>query len=279
MILRPVRPAVAHGAADDEAAGGVDVVLGLAVDEVAGSTGLMTSRARLCARSFVGDVSGAAGRDDHGVDAHGLAVDVLDRDLALAVGAQPVEHARLRASASAAELVRERDGQRHELGVSSQAKPNIRPWSPAPCSLWRPSPSFTPWRCRGLLVDGDEDGAGVGVEAHLRAGVADVADRACARCRVVDHGAGGDLAGDDDEAGLDHGLAGDAAAGSCARIASRMASEIWSQILSGWPSVTDSEVNRWLAMGGRGYTEATRGVNAGAVSAATSRAGRGAPVR
>src|SRR5258705_6134436 len=34
------------------------------------------------------------------------------------------------------------------------------------------------------------------------------------------------------------------ASGSFARIASRIASEIWSASLSGWPSVTDSEVNR-----------------------------------
>src|SRR3954467_2625731 len=32
--------------------------------------------------------------------------------------------------------------------------------------------------------------------------------------------------------------------GSCASIASRMESLIWSAILSGWPSVTDSEVKR-----------------------------------
>ena len=32
--------------------------------------------------------------------------------------------------------------------------------------------------------------------------------------------------------------------GSCASMASSTASEIWSQILSGWPSVTDSEVKR-----------------------------------
>src|ERR1700722_19838044 len=32
--------------------------------------------------------------------------------------------------------------------------------------------------------------------------------------------------------------------GSSVRQASRMASEIWSAILSGWPSVTDSEVNK-----------------------------------
>src|SRR5256885_5280999 len=34
------------------------------------------------------------------------------------------------------------------------------------------------------------------------------------------------------------------ASGSFARIASRIASEIWSASLSGWPSVTDSDVNR-----------------------------------
>ena len=33
--------------------------------------------------------------------------------------------------------------------------------------------------------------------------------------------------------------------GSSRRISSRMASEIWSAILSGWPSVTDSDVNRY----------------------------------
>src|SRR5271154_4771834 len=34
-------------------------------------------------------------------------------------------------------------------------------------------------------------------------------------------------------------------AGSSVRQASRIASEIWSAILSGCPSVTDSEVNKW----------------------------------
>src|SRR3989442_6414319 len=39
------------------------------------------------------------------------------------------------------------------------------------------------------------------------------------------------------------------AAGSLARIASRTASEIWSAILSGWPSVTDSDVKTWRCAG------------------------------
>src|ERR1017187_1204084 len=41
-------------------------------------------------------------------------------------------------------------------------------------------------------------------------------------------------------------------AGSLARRASTTASEIWSATLSGWPSVTDSDVKRWRAStGGR----------------------------
>ncbi len=36
-------------------------------------------------------------------------------------------------------------------------------------------------------------------------------------------------------------------AGSSRRMASRTASEIWSATLSGWPSVTDSEVKTWRA--------------------------------
>src|SRR5271157_3724056 len=40
-------------------------------------------------------------------------------------------------------------------------------------------------------------------------------------------------------------------AGSSRRQASRMASEIWSAILSGCPSVTDSEVNRKRLVGGK----------------------------
>src|SRR5260370_34115766 len=43
------------------------------------------------------------------------------------------------------------------------------------------------------------------------------------------------------------------ASGSLARIASRMGSEIWSATLSGWPSVTDSDVNRLVAMNGSSF--------------------------
>src|SRR5919201_940025 len=49
-------------------------------------------------------------------------------------------------------------------------------------------------------------------------------------------------------------------AGSSARTASRTESETWSAILSGWPSVTDSDVNRnsRVAIGGEGYPNRRR---------------------
>src|ERR671937_840915 len=46
--------------------------------------------------------------------------------------------------------------------------------------------------------------------------------------------------------------------GSSRSTASRTPSEIWSAILSGWPSVTDSEVNRYSLSGSRVMPERLR---------------------
>src|SRR5579863_6517531 len=47
--------------------------------------------------------------------------------------------------------------------------------------------------------------------------------------------------------------------GSSVRQASRMASEIWSAILSGWPSVTDSEVNKYRFFDAKLYVSLVHG--------------------
>jgi len=65
----------------------------------------------------------------------------------------------------------------------------------------------------GLAVDGGDDGAGVAVEALEGIVIADLADRLADQGLEVDVGLGGDLTGDDDEAGAGEGLAGDAALG------------------------------------------------------------------
>ena len=64
-----------------------------------------------------------------------------------------------------------------------------------------------------LLVDRVQHGARVGAEAEVGVGVADPADRLADDLLDVDVGRGRDLAGDDDEAGVDEGLAGDATRG------------------------------------------------------------------
>ena len=60
-----------------------------------------------------------------------------------------------------------------------------------------------------LLVDRDDDAAGLEVEAVLRARVADLGDRLAHDRADVDVGVRRDLAGDDDEPGRDERLAGD----------------------------------------------------------------------
>ena len=64
-----------------------------------------------------------------------------------------------------------------------------------------------------LLVDRDDDAAGLAVEAVLLAVVADLADRLADDARDVDVAGRRDLAGDDDEPGREQRLAGDPAVG------------------------------------------------------------------
>ena len=65
----------------------------------------------------------------------------------------------------------------------------------------------------GLLVDGGDHGAGVGVESVDGIVVADGGDDAADQRLEIDIGAGGNFAGNDDEAGGSEGLAGNAAVG------------------------------------------------------------------
>jgi len=85
----PSKAGIAHGSADDKAAGGIDVVLGVLVEEIGGQHGLDDVLEDVGVQIFIADGIGVLAADDDGVDAGGLAVlVVLDRDLALAVGAQ-----------------------------------------------------------------------------------------------------------------------------------------------------------------------------------------------
>ena len=90
MILRPVRPVSPCGPPMTKRPVGLMWYLVFAVDHVARHHGVDDVLADLGAKLLGGDVFAVLGRDDDGVDANGLAVDVFDRNLTLAVGAQIV---------------------------------------------------------------------------------------------------------------------------------------------------------------------------------------------
>ena len=211
---------IAHGAADDEAAGRVDVVLGVLVQQVLGrDDGFNDVLLNFGAELVVGEGGVLVAVLENSAccvlmttasTRTGLWLFVvLDRDLRFAVGAEVGHLAGLAdfSKLAAASLWASEMGVGISSGVSSVAKPNIMPWSPAP-------PVSTPCAMSGdcELMVGD-DAAGVAVEALERVVVADFADGVADELLHVDVGLGGDFAGNDDEAGAGEGLAGDAAVG------------------------------------------------------------------
>ena len=167
------------------------------------------------------DLFAVLGADQHGVDAHGLAVLVLDRDLGLAVGPQIRHDARLAdVGQSPGQPVGHGDGHRHELvGVAAGEAEHHALVAGAELvevvvgvALTMLEGVVHAARDVGrLLLDGGHHAAGLAVEPELRVRVADVDDRAAHDARDVHPRLGGDLADDEGEAGRDERLARDAA--------------------------------------------------------------------
>jgi hypothetical protein len=162
----------------------------------------------------VRDARRVLGGQHHGLDGVGLAVQVAQRDLRLGVGPQP------RQAAVAAHLglaldqpVRQEDGHRHQAGrlVAGIAEHQALV---ARALVEVEALAFVHALCdvARLLAVGDDDRAGVGVEADQRIGVADAAD-GLARDGVEIHArVGGDLARQDHQVVLHQGFGGDARA-------------------------------------------------------------------
>ena len=165
---------------------------------------------------------GVLRRDQELLDRDRPAVDVADRDLGLAVGAQVGERPVVADGGELlGELVGERDRQRHQRGglVARVAEHHSLVAGPGDVELvvvGRVGPRLVGLvdalgDVRRLLVDRVEHGARVGREAELGVDVADLADRLAGDLLDVDVGVGRDLAGDDDEAGVHERLARDPA--------------------------------------------------------------------
>ncbi len=204
---------VAVWAADFEAAGGVDVDFdAVGPPRAAGPVedGADDVGDDFAVEVFLSVVPGGVvlrGEDD-GVDARGSAAEVLDGDLALGVWPEAGdEGVAAGVFLSLGEGVCELDGEGHEFGglVAGEAEHHAL--------VARAAGIDAHGDLGGLAVERGEDGAGVGVEAHSAVGVADAADGAADEVLEFDVGAGGDFAGDDDEAGGAEGFAGDAGHG------------------------------------------------------------------
>ncbi len=205
---------VTVGSADDEAAGGVDVVDGLLIEVLGGDDGLDDVLHDVLVNLLVGDVGLVLGGDDDGVDADGdhaaVLLLVLDGDLGLTIGAQPLEGSILaNVGETLAEAGGEEVGEGHELGglIGGVAEHDALVTSADLLDALVEVDALGD--IGALLLDGDDDVAGVAVDALVGGGVADVADGGTDDVLEIDLGVGGDLTEDHDHAGLGGGLAGD----------------------------------------------------------------------
>ena len=220
--LAPGQPGVALRAADDEAAGGVDVDLCLVVQKLGGDDVADDIADHVAADHVRRGLGRVLGREDDRVHAHRAALLVVfDGDLGLAVGAQIVEKTALaHLGEPARHLVRQRDRQRHELlrlaaGIAEHhalvAGAVLQLGVRVLLALQRAVHAERD--VAGLLVDVGDDAAGVAVKAVLGPVIADGADDFARDLRDVHIAARGDLAHDMDETGGNGRLAGDAAVG------------------------------------------------------------------
>ena len=148
--------------------------------------------------------------DDHSVDAHRLAVVILNGDLALAVRAQVVEGAVLADLGQAlGQLVGQADGQGHQFGglIAGIAEHHALVACTGNIIVGAQGD------VGALAIDVGDDAAGVAVEAVLGAVIADGTDDVAGHAGDVDIAIGGDLAHDVDKAGGAGGLTGYAGTG------------------------------------------------------------------
>ena len=146
--------------------------------------------------------------DDHGIHARRAAVNIFDRDLGFAVGAEEINHVLLANFGKLVrQAVRQLDRHGHQLGrlVAGEAEHQALVAGAAGIHAHGD--------VRRLLLDRADHAAGFGVESIFRAGVADVADHLASDVGKSHVSRGGDFAGDHDQAGGDQRFAGDAAHG------------------------------------------------------------------
>lgn len=195
------------GTTDDEEARGLDVVDGVIAEVLGGDDLLDDLLLDLLSELLGGDIGRVLSRDDDGVDAlrdNGtVVVLVLDGDLGLGVGSEPREGAVTASSGhGSVELVGEEESKGEELrglvgGITEHD--TLVTGTELLKSLLVVE---TLGNVRGLLLDGDEQVAGLIVKTLGGVIVTDVLDGVTDDLLVVELGLGADLTKDHDHTGL-----------------------------------------------------------------------------
>src|SRR5215472_1030292 len=193
---------IAHGSADDETAGGVDVELGFGIEHFRRHDGLDHVLGDRGAQVFARDGVAVLRGDDHAVDAVGLAVAVFDGDLGLAIRAKKIAFLVLADFREAmGEAVGELDRHGHQLFGLIASKPEHQALIASATGV------DTHSDIRRLALHGADDRASVGVKTVFGVIVANLADGFACYFVVINVGRGGDLARDHDQARRDQSLA------------------------------------------------------------------------
>ena len=209
---------VAGGAADDKAAGGIHIVLGIFVEEA----GRFEYRSDDLVDDglpdlFVGDLGIMLMRDNDGVHADRPVAFVLEGDLAFRVGAEPGDLLILAQGRGVEQdLVGIHDGRGHELGglLAGKAEHHALVAGTLLALEFPEAAAVDALIDIGRLgVDGVDDGHRGVIEAIVGVGVADILRDAARDFLYIDIGAGGDFAADEDHAGSRVAFAGDMAFG------------------------------------------------------------------
>lgn len=188
---------------DDEAAGGLDVVDSAVIEELGGddlaNNLLLNDRTELLS----GDIVTVLGRDNDGVDAQRLdgtvVVGVLNGDLGLGIGEQPGDGAIITGGLhGSVKLVGKDDSQGQELRglVGGIAEHDTLVTSTELLKSLLVVKTLSD--IGGLLLNGNQDVAGLVVKALLGGIVTDVLDSATDDLLVVQVGLGGNLTEDHD---------------------------------------------------------------------------------
>lgn len=198
---------VTLGTTNDEAARGLQVVDSAVIEQLVGDNALDNLLLQDSTELLSGDVVGVLGRDDDSVDTQGLdgtvVVGVLNGDLGLGVGQQPGDGAVITSSLhGSVQLVREEDSEGEELRglVSGITEHDTLVTSTE--LLQSLVVVKTLGDIRGLLLNGNQDVAGLVVETLLGGIVTDVLNSTTDDLLVVQLGLGGNLTEDHNHTGL-----------------------------------------------------------------------------